>query len=69
MVPNETGCTEISMQKNKVRVVTWFLLLWNVVYQLQGTGLDGTLKHFEKPWAMTTGMLLIDAAMLAEIYE
>ena len=24
---NETGCTEILMHKNKVRVVTWFLLL------------------------------------------
>ena len=25
------------------------------VYELDGTGRDGVLKNFEKPWAMTTG--------------
>lgn len=25
------------------------------MYELEGTGRDGSYKHFEKPWAMTTG--------------
>lgn len=28
------------------------------VYELEGQGRDGNLKHFEKPWAMTTVMFL-----------
>ncbi|KAI3438585.1 hypothetical protein D9Q98_001009 [Chlorella vulgaris] len=29
-----------------------------IVYELEGQGRDGNLKHFEKPWAMTTVMFL-----------
>lgn len=35
-----------------------FSTLWhpcNAVYELESVGIDGKLKHFEKPWAMTTG--------------
>ena len=28
------------------------------VYELDGPGIDGKIKNFEKPWAMTTGAFL-----------
>lgn len=28
------------------------------VYELQGTGADGSTKYFHKPWAMTTVMFM-----------
>jgi hypothetical protein len=30
-------------------------LCFIVVYELDGEGIDGKIKNFEKPWAMTTG--------------